>query len=173
VLRNTTALSSNACWVCLSLDEDLHGKILGGTGDILLVLLKMGGTGDILAVLLKMGGTGDILAVLLKMGGTGDIPAILLKMGGTGEISVELREVSVELEDVPLLTLFGVSRCSRDTPKDLQIVREPCLEVPAFCEKSIPQFSLNIKHLKLRDEHINTSFLQTTHSHKTKQNLKL
>ena len=174
MLRNATALSSNACWICLSLDEDVHGKILGGTGDILAVLFKMGGTGDILAVLLKMGGTGDILAVLFKMGETGDILAVLLKMDGTGEIIAELWEVSVELGDVPLLTVFGVSRRSRDTPKDLQIVDEPCcLEVLAFWKKSIPQFSSNVKHFRLREKHINTSFLQTTHSHKTKQNLKL
>jgi hypothetical protein len=51
VLRNATALSSNACWICLSLDEDVHGKILCETGDILAVLLKMGGTGEIIAEL--------------------------------------------------------------------------------------------------------------------------
>ena len=94
MLRNATALSSSACWICLSLDEDVHDKILGGTGDIL---------------------------------------AVLLKMGGTGEIIAELREVSVKLGDVPLLTVFGVSCRSRDTPEDLQIVDELCcLEVPAF-----------------------------------------
>lgn len=118
VLRNATALSSIACWICLFLDEDVHGKILGGTGEII----------------------------------------------------VELWEVWVELGDVLLLTVFGVSCCSRDTPKDLQIVDEPCcFEVPAFWKKSILQFSSNVKHFKLREEHINTSFLQTTHPHKTTQ----
>jgi hypothetical protein len=93
-------------------------------------------------------------------------------MGGTGEILAELWEVSVELADE--LTVFGVSRFSRGTPKDLQIDDEPCcLEVPAFWKKSIPQFSSNVKHFKLREEHINTSFLETTQPHKTTQNLKL
>ena len=122
VLCNDIALSFNPCWICLSLDDDVHGK----------------------------------------------------RIGGTGEIIVELWEVSMELGDVPLLTVCGVSYHSRDTPEDLQIVDEPCcLEVPAFWKKSIPQFSSNIKHCKLREEHINTSFLQTTPTHKTTQNLKL
>jgi hypothetical protein len=99
---------------------------------------------------------------------------VLLKMGGTDEILAELREVSVELADVPMLTVFGVSCHSRDTPEDLEIVDELCcLEVPVFWKKSIPQFSSNIKHCKLREEHINNSFLQKTHRHKTTQNLKL
>jgi hypothetical protein len=95
-------------------------------------------------------------------------------MGGTDEIIAELWKVLVKLGDVPLLTVFGVSRRSRDTSKDLQIVDEPCcLEVPAFWKKSISQFRSNVEHFKLREEHINTSFLQITHSHKTKQYLKL
>ena len=135
VLRNATALSSSACRICLSLDEDVHGKILSGTGDIL---------------------------------------AVLFKMGGTGEITAELWEVSVQLGDVPLLTVFAVSCRSKDTPEDSQFVDEPCcLEVPAFWKKSITQFSSNVKHFKFREKHINTSFLQTTHTHKTTQNLKL
>lgn len=44
-LRDATALSSSSCWICLSLDEDVHGKILGD------VLLKMGGNGGILTEL--------------------------------------------------------------------------------------------------------------------------
>jgi hypothetical protein len=74
----------------------------------------------------------------------------------------------VELGDVHLMTVFGVSCRSRDTPKDLQIVDDSCcLEVPAAnWKKSIPQFSSNVKHFKLREEHINTSFLQASHPHK-------
>jgi hypothetical protein len=87
VLRNATALPSNACWISLSPDMDVHGKIIGRTGDILAVLLKMAGTGGIIS---------------------------------------ELWQVSVELGDVPLLTVFGVSCHSRDTPKGLQILDEPC-----------------------------------------------
>lgn len=52
-------------------------------------------------------------------------------MGGTGEILADLWEVSVELANE--LTVFGVSCCSKDTPKILKPVDEPCcLEVPAF-----------------------------------------
>jgi len=66
-------------------------------------------------------------------------------LGGTGEIIAELWEVSMEIGDVPLLNVCGVSCRSKDTPEDLQIVDEPCcLEVPAFWKKSIPQFSSNI-----------------------------
>jgi len=93
-------------------------------------------------------------------------------MGGTCEIIAELWEVSVEL--AVELTVFGVLCLSRDTPKDLQIVDEPCcLEVPAFWKKSIPQFSSNVRHFKLRNEHMNTSFQETTQPHKSTQNLKL
>ena len=45
VLCNVIALSSNACWICSSLHEDVLGKT---TDD---VWLKMGETGDILAEL--------------------------------------------------------------------------------------------------------------------------
>jgi hypothetical protein len=106
---------------------------VGGTGDSVAVLFKVGGTGDSVAVLLKVGWTGDSVAALLKVGGTGDILALLLRVGRTGDSLAELREVPVELEDEPLLTVLDVARCFWDTPKDLQFVDEPCcLEVLAF-----------------------------------------
>ena len=59
-------------------------------------------------------------------------------MGGTGEILFDLWKVSMELADE--LTVFGVSSCSKDTPKNLKTVDEPCcLEVPAFVIRSFLQ----------------------------------
>jgi hypothetical protein len=49
-LCKATALLSNACWICGTLDEDVLGKILGDT------LFKMLGTGESLAELNEVSG---------------------------------------------------------------------------------------------------------------------